>query len=104
LRLVALADAPMDARVREIVAGRDLSATLHVVTPDDRVLTGARAVLNAARLVPRWSVIAALFDRRLGHLLLEPIYRQIAVHRHAIGRLLRLPATCPMPTAEERPD
>ena len=103
LRLTALADAASDPRLRALVAGRNLSATLHVVTPDDRVLTGARAVLAAGRLVPGWRVVAVAVDRRLGHRLLEPAYRQVARHRRAIGRLLRLPASCPMPAVEERP-
>jgi predicted DCC family thiol-disulfide oxidoreductase YuxK len=103
LRLIALSEAASEPRLGEIVAGRNLSASLHVVTPDGRVLTGARAVLAAARLVPRWRTLAVPFDRRLGHLLLEPVYRQVALHRRAIGRLLRLPAVCPMPTSDERP-
>lgn len=103
LRLVALADAPSDPRLRQLVAGRSLSATLHAALPDDRVLTGARAVLAAGRLVPRWRVLAGVADRPLGHRLLEPVYRQVARHRRAIGRLLRLPASCPMPAVEERP-
>ena len=103
LRLVAQSEVAGEPAIRELVAGRNLSATLHVVTPDGRVLTGARAVLAAGRLVPRWRAIAVLFDRRIGHLLLEPVYRQVARHRRAIGRLLRLPASCPMPTGDLRP-
>lgn len=103
LRLTALTDAASDPRLRPLVAGRNLSATLHVVTPDDRVLAGARAVLAAGRLVPRWRVLAVAVDRRLGHAILEPVYREIVRHRRAIGRLLRLPASCPMPAVDERP-
>jgi predicted DCC family thiol-disulfide oxidoreductase YuxK len=103
LRLLALSDAAREPILGEIVAGRDLSATLHVVLPNGRVLTGARAVLATGRLVPRWRTFAVLFDHRLGHVILEPIYRQVARHRRAIGRLLRLPDTCPIPTVGERP-
>lgn len=103
LRLLALSDAPSQPVLGEIVAGRDLSATLHIVMPNGRVLTGARAVLAAGRLVPRWRALAIVFDHRLGHAVLGPFYRQVARHRRAIGRLLRLPATCPIPTAGERP-
>lgn len=103
LRLVAQSGVASDSALQETMAGRDLSATLHVVTPDGRVLTGATAVLAAGRLVPRWRAIAVVFDSRIGHLLLEPIYRQVARHRRAIGRLLRLPASCPMPSGDLRP-
>lgn len=97
LGLLALGDADADHRIARLVEGRPLSATLHFVRSDDRVLTGARAVLAAGRLVPRWRLLATIFDHRVGHLLLEPLYRQIAAHRRLVGRMLRLPAACPMP-------
>jgi predicted DCC family thiol-disulfide oxidoreductase YuxK len=61
------------------------------------VLTGARAVLAAARLVPRWRWLAIAFDHRVGHVLLEPLYRQVAANRRRIGRALNLPVACPLP-------
>jgi predicted DCC family thiol-disulfide oxidoreductase YuxK len=103
LDLMALADAPSDARLGPIVEGRPLRATLHIVRPDDSIVTGARAVLAAGRLVPRWRLLAIAFDHRLGHALLDPLYRQVALHRRRIGSLLSLPATCPIPTPAERP-
>jgi predicted DCC family thiol-disulfide oxidoreductase YuxK len=103
LRLVALSRATSDPVIGAAVAGRDLTATLHFLVPDGHVLTGARAVLGVGRLVPRWRFLARLFDHQLGYLLLEPIYRQVARHRRAIGRRLGLAASCPMPTAKERP-
>jgi predicted DCC family thiol-disulfide oxidoreductase YuxK len=103
LDLMALADAPSDPRLGPLVEGRPLTATLHVVQPDDSIVTGARAVLAAGRLVPRWRVLAIAFDHRLGYALLEPLYRQVALHRRRIGRLLGLPATCAIPTPAERP-
>ncbi len=103
LRLVAVSDVSSQPGVRDLVAGRDLTAALHLVTPPGRVLTGARAVLAAGRLVPRWRALAIPFDQRLGQALLEPVYRLVARRRSAIGRLLGLPASCPIPTAAERP-
>jgi predicted DCC family thiol-disulfide oxidoreductase YuxK len=103
LRLMALTDVVSDPSLADRVAGRDLKSMLHLVAPDGRVSTGARAVLAAGRLVPRWRVLARLFDHRIGHLVLEPLYRLIAGHRRQVSRLLRLPATCPVPTPAERP-
>jgi predicted DCC family thiol-disulfide oxidoreductase YuxK len=103
LDLMALADASSDPRLGPLVEGRPLTATLHVVRPDDSILTGARAVLAAGRLVPRWRWLARPFDNGLGYALLEPLYRQVALHRRRIGRLLALPATCAIPAPSERP-
>jgi predicted DCC family thiol-disulfide oxidoreductase YuxK len=97
LRLLPLTVAPDDAAVGELVAGRPLAASLHAVLADGRVVSGARAVLAAGRLVPRWNVLAMGFDHRLGHALLEPVYREVSRHRRRIGRLLGLPATCEVP-------
>jgi predicted DCC family thiol-disulfide oxidoreductase YuxK len=94
LRLLPLVEAGNDPALADRVRGRDLSTALHFVRSDGRVLTGARAVLAAGRLAPRWRALAWLFDHRIGHRLLEPIYRQVAIHRRAIGRALRLPETC----------
>ena len=102
LRLVALTRAKLDPVVGQIVAGRDLAETLHLVTPDARVLAGARAVLATGRLVPRWNALAALFDHRLGHIVLEPVYQQVALHRRVIGERLGLSAACPIPPPHER--
>jgi predicted DCC family thiol-disulfide oxidoreductase YuxK len=103
LRLVAVSEVAADPGLEAALAGRDLLATLHLARADGGVLTGARAVLAAARLVPRWRVLAIVFDQRVGHALLEPVYRRVARHRRQIGRLLGLPASCPMPAASERP-
>lgn len=98
LRILPLANAAADPWIAPLVVGRDLASTLHVVTPDGDVLTGARAALAAARLVRGWGAIARLADHRLGHALLEPAYRRIAANRHRIGRRLGLPATmCAVP-------
>jgi predicted DCC family thiol-disulfide oxidoreductase YuxK len=97
LGLLALGDVEDDPRIAALVQGRPLTATLHFVRSDDTILTGARAVLAAGRVVPRWRFLAALFDHRIGHMLLEPVYRQIAAHRRQIGRALGLPAACPLP-------
>jgi predicted DCC family thiol-disulfide oxidoreductase YuxK len=97
LRLLPLTEAPRDPDLAARVARRPLAKTLHVVGPDGRVVTGARAVLTAGRLVPRWSVLARLADHRLGHAALEPVYRLVSRRRHQIGRLLGLPATCEVP-------
>src|SRR4029079_10305144 len=71
--------------------------TIHFVRGDDTILTGARAVLAAGRLVPRWRFLAIALDNRAGHAVLEPLYRQVATHRRRIGRLLGLPVECPLP-------
>ena len=97
LGLLALSQVESDPRIAAIVEGRALSATLHFVRSDGAVLTGAGAVLAAGRLLPRWRFIAIPFDNRIGHLLLEPLYREIAAHRRRIGRALGLPAACALP-------
>src|SRR5262245_19687426 len=99
LRLVPLTAAAADPRVRHLVAGRQLADTLHVVTPDGRVVTGARAVLAAGRLVPGWRVVARLWDNPIGAAVLEPVYREIARKRRRLGRALGLAAECVVPGA-----
>ncbi|MHB8893204.1 MAG: thiol-disulfide oxidoreductase DCC family protein, partial [Candidatus Limnocylindrales bacterium] len=89
--------AAWDTALAPRLTDRDLARTLHLVTPDGTVLTGARAVLTAARTVPRWGAIAGLVDHRIGHALLEPAYRLVAANRHRIGRRLGLAATCGSP-------
>ena len=107
LGLLPLQQAATDPRIAALVKGRDLAEQLHFVRADDAVLTGAQAALAAGRLVPILGLYAALLDRPLGHRLLEPVYREVASHRRRIGRLLGLPAECPLPnrsvhtTAEE---
>jgi len=80
----------------------DLSQTLHVVKPDGSVLTGSRAVLAAARTVPKWGAVARLADNRAGHAVLEPVYRWIARHRRGIGQALGIKQVCAVP--ETRPE
>ena len=103
LQLTALTAAATDPGLADAVAGRDLKAMLHLVHGDGSVVTGARAVLAAGRLVPRWRRLAATLDHRLGHVVLEPAYRWVASHRGLVSRLLRLPASCPVPMPAERP-
>jgi predicted DCC family thiol-disulfide oxidoreductase YuxK len=97
LRLVPLTEAPTDPALADAVADRPLVESLHAVKPDGSVVAGARAALTAARLVPRWRLLAILLDHRLGHAMLESVYRLIAGRRHRIGRLLGLPARCEVP-------
>ena len=97
LGLLALTEAETVPRVGHLVDGLPLATTIHFVREDDTILTGARAVLAAVRLVPRWRFVAIALDNRLGHALLEPFYRQVAAHRRRIGRLLGLPVACPLP-------
>lgn len=97
LGLLPLQQIDTDPRVAALVDGRNLRASLHFVRSNGTVLTGARAALAAGRLVPILGLYAALLDRPLGHQLLEPLYCEIATHRRRIGRLLRLPAECPLP-------
>ena len=97
LGLLALTEAGTVPRVCRLVAGRPLATTVHFVRGDDTILTGARAVLAAGRLVPRWRFLSITLDNRVGHAILEPLYRQVATHRRRIGRLLGLPVECPLP-------
>jgi len=97
LGLLALSEAGTDPRIERLTGGRPLTTTIHFVRADDAVLTGARAVLAAVRLVPGWGSVAMLLDNALGHAFLEPVYRQVATHRRRIGRLLGLPVACPLP-------
>jgi predicted DCC family thiol-disulfide oxidoreductase YuxK len=97
LRILPLADAAADATLAPLVAGRDLASTLHLVTADSRVVTGARAVLAAGRTVPRWGKVARLADHRAGHAILEPVYRLVAANRHRIGKRLGVESACAVP-------
>jgi predicted DCC family thiol-disulfide oxidoreductase YuxK len=97
LGLLALSEAATESRIERLTRGRPLTTTIHFVRADDAVLTGARAVLAAVRLVPRWRFVAIALDNALGHAFLEPLYRQIATHRRRIGRLFGLPVSCPLP-------
>jgi len=103
LGLLPLQRAGADPRIASQVEGRALSEALHFVRSDGKVLTGARAALAAGRLLPVLGAYAALLDRPLGHRLLEPLYVEIASHRRRIGRLLGLPAECPLPTRPQAP-
>jgi predicted DCC family thiol-disulfide oxidoreductase YuxK len=98
LGLTALQDVASDPEIAAVVEGRPLRDRVHFVRADGAVLTGAQAVLAAGRLVPVVGLYAAPLDRPLGHRLLEPLYDEIASHRRLIGRLLRLPDECPLPT------
>lgn len=97
LGLLALQQVDADPPIASIVQGRLLTQTIHFARADGAVLTGARAVLAAVRLAPRWRYLAILADHPVGYALLEPIYREIATHRRRIGRVLGLPAECPLP-------
>jgi predicted DCC family thiol-disulfide oxidoreductase YuxK len=97
LGLLALNELSSEPRVGRLVRGRPLATTIHFVRADDTILTGARAILAAIRLVPRWRLIAITLDNPVGHAFLEPLYRQIAAHRRRIGRLFGLPVACPLP-------
>ncbi len=97
LGLLALSIADSEPRIGRLVRGRPLTTTIHFVRADDTILTGARAVLAAVRLVPRWRLLAIAFDNAVGYAFLEPLYRQIAAHRRRIGRMLGSPVSCPLP-------
>ena len=103
LGLLGLTEVESVPRVGRLVRGRPLTTTIHFVRSDDTILTGARAVLAAVRLVPRWRYLAIALDNAVGHALLEPVYRQIAAHRRRIGRLLGLPVACPLPPRKGEP-
>ena len=102
LRTLPLACAAADPTLAFLVAGRDLGRTLHVVAGDGQVVTGARAVLAAARTVPRWGAVARLGDHRVGRALLEPAYRIVAANRQPIGRAIGLSSACAVPDGRLR--
>jgi predicted DCC family thiol-disulfide oxidoreductase YuxK len=104
LGLLPLQQIATDPRIAQLVEGRALAEELHFVRANGSVLTGAQAALAAGRLIPTLGRYAALLDRPLGHLLLEPLYREIASHRRRIGRLLGLPAECPLPARTVGPE
>ena len=97
LDVVAIGEVEAQPTLATTLHDLPLAAALHFVRPDGSIRTGARAVLGAGLLVPRWRFVARALDHRVGHRLLEPVYRRIAANRRRIGRLLRLPAVCPMP-------
>jgi predicted DCC family thiol-disulfide oxidoreductase YuxK len=103
LGLMPIEEAVVDQRIGAVVRGRPLAATIHFVRSDDLVLTGARALLAAGRLVPRWRLLVIAFDHGLGHLLLEPIYRQVAANRMRIGRAFGMQVACPLPARRDDP-
>ncbi len=88
-----------DPRLSQLVDGRDLAGSLHAVLPDDRVVSGAAAVLAAGREVRGWRWLARLYDHRPGHALLEPAYRLVAANRGRIGRALGVERACAVPGA-----
>lgn len=61
--MLALQGATLDSRIARLVDGPPLIETLHVVRPDDRIVTGAQAVLALGRLAPRWRVLALPLGR-----------------------------------------
>lgn len=97
LGLLGIGSVASEPAIAPLVEGRPLASSVHFVRVDGTVLNGARAVLAAGRLVPRWRWLATGLDHRVGHVLLEPVYRLVADHRQRIGRLLGLPAACAMP-------
>jgi predicted DCC family thiol-disulfide oxidoreductase YuxK len=103
LRLLPLSEAANDSAIAPTVAGRDLKAMLHLVDREGRVFIGARAVVAAGRLVPRWRRLAAAVDHRVGYAFLDPVYRLISSRRRQVSRLLGLPPSCPVPLPAERP-
>lgn len=98
LGLIPLQAVDAHPRIAGLVEGRALGDRLHFVRADGAVMAGAAAALAAGRMIPILGHYAALLDRPLGHRLLEPLYLEIASHRRRIGRLLGLPAECPLPT------
>lgn len=98
LGLLALQQVETVPEIAALVEGRNLAEELHFVRADGAVLTRAPAALAAARLIPVVGLYAVLLDQPVGHALLEPLYRAIVAHRRRIGRLLGLPAVCPLPT------
>ena len=104
LGLLPLQQVDADPRIAAQVEGRSLAEQLHFVRANGDIVTGAAAALAAGRLIPVIGLYAALLDHPLGHTLLEPLYRAVASHRRRIGRLLGLPAECPLPTRSREED
>jgi predicted DCC family thiol-disulfide oxidoreductase YuxK len=93
------ADAEADPRLSQLLGGRQLGVTIHAVLPDDRVLTGAAAVLAVGRSIKGWGALARLYDNVAGRALLEPIYGLVAANRARIGRALGIERVCARPAA-----
>jgi predicted DCC family thiol-disulfide oxidoreductase YuxK len=100
LGLLPLQEVDAHPDMAKLVDGRALGDRVHFVRVDGVVMTGARAVLAAGRLVPGLGLYAALVDRPPGHRLLEPLYDQVASHRRLIGRLLGLSTECALPSRQ----
>jgi acetyl esterase len=98
LGLLPFQDIDADPEVSSRVVGRDLTESVTFVRADGLVLSGARAALAAGRLVRGWGLFAILADHPVGHAVLEPLYREVTSHRRRIGRMLGLPAVCPIVT------
>lgn len=65
-----------------------LSSALHVVESDGSWISGGEAVLRIAEAVPRLRPIARLGRLPVVNLLVEPLYRLVARHRHRLSRIL----------------
>ncbi|TVP57040.1 MAG: DUF393 domain-containing protein [Gemmatimonadales bacterium] len=63
----------------------DFEEAMHLIAPGGRVWTGARAVEEVLRLLPRWRLGAWTFRIPGVRLVAGWVYRMVAGNRHALG-------------------
>jgi lipase maturation factor 1 len=82
---------PLRAQERHTVAGipplsdQALDRAIHLVLPGGAVLTGARALPEILRLLPRWRWAAPLFRVPGVQPLADRVYAWVAARRHRLG-------------------
>ncbi len=91
LRLLPCQDAERDPSLPQI-ALEDCLKTIHVITPNREVLTGARALAVVLSVTPHWRTIGKMLSVRWISRILESPYLWFAQRRYAISAFLGL--TC----------
>lgn len=77
-----------DSEVRERfqrIPLEDFEQAMHLIAPDGRSWSGARAGEELLRLLPRWRWIAPMFRVPGVRWIAQRVYRLVADHRHSLG-------------------